>query len=54
MDSRPSASLPFWLANISESDPFPLTDVLNGCLYYPAADRDGDPVHYLAGPQTGP
>jgi hypothetical protein len=53
MDSRPSASLPLWLANISESDPVPLTDVLNGCLYYPAADRDGDPVHYLAGSKQG-
>lgn len=44
--------MPDWLARINAGNigqQFPLMDILQNSLFYPAAADDGDPVAYLAG-----
>lgn len=44
--------VPGWLARAAEkpaSHPLPLRDILENSLYYPACERNGTPVKYLAG-----
>ena len=51
--SIPDSPVPPWLAHLTvesmQSDPFPLSDLLQNSLYYPAASFDGDPVKRLTG-----
>ena len=42
-------AVPEWLADMNVNSPFPITEVLEGSLYYPACGTDGDPVKYLGG-----
>ena len=41
--------LPKWLENATATSSFPINDVLQGSIYYPASDFDGRPVKYLGG-----
>lgn len=44
--------VPGWLAGAAEkpaSQPLPLREILENSLYYPACERNGTPVKYLAG-----
>ncbi len=41
--------LPKWLENATATSTFPINDVLQGSVYYPACYFDGRPVKYLGG-----
>lgn len=42
-------AVPQWLENLTETSDFPINDVLQGSVYYPACGLDGRPVKYLGG-----
>lgn len=48
----PKVKSPAWLTKLSvdsvENGPFPLDQILQGSLYYPASGFDGDPIRYLS------
>ena len=46
MEARP---VPEWLRDVDQASEFPVRDVLQGSLYYPASGLDGDPIRYLGG-----
>lgn len=45
--------MPLWLSRLTtesiQNGPFPLREILQSSLYYPASGFDGDPVKYLTG-----
>jgi hypothetical protein len=43
------SAVPKWLVNIIPTSPFPINEVLQGSVYYPASNFDGRPVKYLGG-----
>ena len=49
----PILEIPQWLSGISgetmQEQPFPLCDILQDSLYYPASGLQGAPIQYLAG-----
>ena len=49
MKAIEQTAVPEWLAEIDVNSPFPLKQVLEGSLYYPACGTDGDPVKHLGG-----
>lgn len=53
IEQIPSLAMPLWLTNLSaelmNTEPFPLNDVLKDSLYYPGAGTDGKPVQWLTG-----
>jgi len=53
IEQIPYLTSPDWLMKLTAESmlkqPFPLSDVLDGSLYYPGAGTDGKPVRWLAG-----
>jgi len=53
IEQIPYLDPPEWLMTLTvetmKNDPFPLSEVLQGSLYYPGAGTDGKPVEWLAG-----
>ena len=43
------SAVPQWLENLNPTSEFPINDVLQGSVFYPACYLDGRPVKYLGG-----